>query len=54
VAVLLPKPKGVSVVVGNQKFTICEPTPQKFKRGIGWMSKELRKQPYEIAYVYLK
>jgi hypothetical protein len=54
VDVLLPKPKGVSAVVGNQKFTICEPTPQKFKRGIGWMSKELRKQPYEIAYVYLK
>jgi hypothetical protein len=54
VAVLLPKPKGTSVVVENQRFTICEPTPQKIKRGIGWMSKEVSKQPFEIAYVYKK
>lgn len=54
VAVLLPKPKGNSVAIDNQRFTICEPTPQKLKRGIGWMSKEISKQPYEIAYVYNK
>lgn len=54
VAVLLPKTKGIPVTINNQRFTICEPTPQKLKRGIGWMSKELRKEPYEIAYVYNK
>ena len=54
VAVLLSKPKGISVAVNNQRFTICEPTPQKIKRGIGWMSKAQRQQPFEIAYVYHK
>jgi hypothetical protein len=54
VGVLLPKPKGISVAINNQRFTICEPTPQKIKRGIGWMSKKLRIDPFEIAYVYGK
>lgn len=54
VAVLLPKTKGIPVTINNQRFTICEPTPQKYKRGIGWITKELRKQSYEIAYVYGK
>jgi hypothetical protein len=52
VAVLLSKSKGTPVIINNQRFTICEPTPQKHKRGIGWVSKDLRKQLYEIAYVY--
>jgi hypothetical protein len=54
VAVLLPKTKGIPVTINNQRFTICEPTPQKYKRGIGWISMELRNQSYEIAYVYGK
>ncbi len=54
VAVLLPKTKGIPVTINNQRFTICEPTPQKIKRGIGWMPKELRKDPIEIAFVYNK
>jgi hypothetical protein len=54
VAVLLPKAKGIPLTIKNQIFTICEPTPQKLKRGIGWISKELRKEPFEIAYVYNK
>lgn len=54
VAVLLPKTRGMPITINNKRFTICEPTPQKIKRGIGWVSKELRKEPYEIAYVYNK
>lgn len=54
VAVLLPKTRGIPITINNKRFTICEPTPQKLKRGIGWLSKELRKEPYEIAYVYNK
>ncbi len=54
VAVLLPKVKGIPLTIKNQRFTICEPTPQKLNRGIGWISKELRKEPFEIAYVYNK
>ncbi len=52
VGVQLPKKKGISITIDNQMFTICEPTPQKKKRGIGWMPKEIRRQPFEIAYTY--
>ena len=52
VAVLLPKKNGKQILVDNLSLTICEPTPQKKKRGIGWTPKEIRKQPYEIAYFY--
>jgi len=54
VAVQLPKPKGLGISLNNQVFTICEPTPQKQKHGIGWMSKQQRKDTYEIAYLYQK
>ena len=52
VAVLLPKKNGKQILVDNLSLTICEPTPQKKKRGIGWMPRVIRKQPYEIAYFY--
>lgn len=52
VGVHLPKKKGISISIENQVYTICEPTPQKKKRGIGWMPKEIQKQPFEIAYTY--
>jgi len=52
VAVKLPEQKGRTIKIDNVHFTICEPTPQKTKRGIGWMPKEIRKQPFEVAYVY--
>jgi hypothetical protein len=52
VAVQLPKQKGLTIDIENKKFTICEPTPQRKKRGIGWTPKEIRKQPFEIAYIY--
>ncbi len=52
VAVLLSKKNGKQILVDNLSLTICEPTPQKKKRGIGWMPRVIRKQPYEIAYFY--
>lgn len=54
VAVKLPRQKGQTIEIENEYFTICEPTPQKKKKGIGWMPKAIRKQPFEIAYVYKK
>ncbi|MEY3058947.1 MAG: hypothetical protein RL000_299 [Bacteroidota bacterium] len=54
VAVQLPKPKGLGININGKVFTICEPTPQKIKHGIGWMSKKQRKESYEIAYLYQK
>ena len=52
VAVLLPKKNGKQVLVDNLSLTICEPTPQQKKRGVGWLPRVIRKQPYEIAYFY--
>jgi hypothetical protein len=52
VAVKLPLNRGLTININNDQFTICEPTPQKTKRGIGWMPKEIRKQPFEVAYIY--
>lgn len=52
VGIQLSKKKGFTITVENQTYTICEPTPQNKKRGIGWMPKEIRKQPFEIAYSY--
>lgn len=52
VAVRLPRQKGSTIQIEDDFFTICEPTPQKKKKGIGWMPKEIRRQPYEIAYIY--
>ena len=49
---LLPKKKEKQILVDNRSLTICEPTPQRIKRGIGWMPREIRKQPLEIAYFY--
>jgi hypothetical protein len=54
VAIQLPKPKGIGITINNKVFTICEPTPQEFKHGIGWMSKQQRNETYEIAYLYQK
>lgn len=54
VAVKLPQNKGLTINIENDRYTICEPTPQKIKRGIGWMPREIRKQPFEIAYIYKK
>ena len=52
VAVLLPKKNGKQVLVDNLSLTICEPTPQQKKMGVGWVPRVIRKQPYEIAYFY--
>lgn len=52
VAVKLPQNKGLTINIENDRYTICEPTPQKTKRGIGWMPKEIRNQPFEVAYLY--
>ena len=54
VAVKLPVQKGHMIKIDNSHFTVCEPTPQKVKRGIGWIPREIRKQPFEIAYIYNK
>ena len=52
VAVKFDKPIGTSILYNGQKYTICEPTPQKRDMPLGRISKELAGAKYEVAYVY--
>jgi hypothetical protein len=44
--------KGYTIRHKDTDFTICEPTPQKKSMGIGQISHERKKAPFEIAYAY--
>jgi len=52
VAVKLDKPAGNPIIYEGAAYSICEPTPQKKDLLLGQVPRELRNQPYEIAYVY--
>ncbi|MGZ5222411.1 MAG: hypothetical protein ACXWC7_20150, partial [Chitinophagaceae bacterium] len=51
VAVQFDKPYGKTIEYNGMKYSVCEPTPQKFDLRIGQLSPEFKKQAYEIAYV---
>ncbi|RYD55462.1 MAG: hypothetical protein EOP56_16025 [Sphingobacteriales bacterium] len=52
VAVKFDKPVGKPIVYNGVKYSICEPTPQGEDLSVGEISSDLRKQAYEVAYVY--
>jgi hypothetical protein len=52
VAVKLAKPVGSPIIYNGEKYTICEPTPQKFNLAIGELPPQLKKAKFEIVYVY--
>lgn len=52
VAVKLDKPVGKTIVYNGEKYSVCEPTPQKYDLGIGQLPPHLNNVSYEIAYVY--
>ncbi|OQP60875.1 hypothetical protein A3860_03870 [Niastella vici] len=52
IAVQFNKPVGKPIVYNGNKYTICEPTPQKEDLMVGQLLPELKKAPYEVAYVY--
>jgi len=52
IAVQFNKPIGKPIVYNGNKYSICEPTPQKEDLLLGQMLPELKKAPYEVAYVY--
>lgn len=52
IAIKLDKPLGKPIVYKGEKFSVCEPTPQKENLKPGQMIPGLSKLPYEIAYVY--
>lgn len=52
VAVKFEKPFGKTIDYNGAKYSICEPTPQKYDLLIGQGLPELKKQTYEIEYAY--
>lgn len=53
VAVKFDKPVGKTILYKGNKYSVCEPTPQKMDLGIGELSPALNKIPYEIVYAYM-
>lgn len=52
IAVKFDKPVGKPIIYNGAQYSICEPTPQKQDLPIGAVSRKLKKETYEIAYVY--
>jgi hypothetical protein len=52
VAVKFDKGYGKTIEHNGMKYSICEPSPQKYDLSIGQLLPELRHQTYEVAYAY--
>jgi hypothetical protein len=52
IAVQFNKPVGQPIIYNGNKYTVCEPTPQKEDLMVGQLLPELKKAPYEVSYVY--
>lgn len=52
IAVKFDKPVGRPVIYNGEKYSVCEPTPQVTDLSLGQLLPSLRKQAYEVAYVY--
>lgn len=52
IAVQFDKPRGKTIEYNGNRYSVCEPTPQKEDLPIGKMLASLRKTPYEVVYQY--
>ncbi|HKZ65894.1 MAG TPA: hypothetical protein VJ111_06055 [Chitinophagaceae bacterium] len=52
IAVKFDKPVGHSIVYNGNKYSVCEPTPQKQDLQLGQLSPDLKKTAYEVVYAY--
>ncbi|THU41416.1 hypothetical protein FAM09_04720 [Niastella caeni] len=52
IAVQFDKPYGKPIIYNGNKYSICEPTPQKTDLRIGQLLPELSREAYEVTYVY--
>lgn len=52
IAVKFDKPVGTPIMYKGEKYSVCEPTPQKQDLKLGQLSPNLDKATYEIAYAY--
>lgn len=51
-AVKFDKPVGKTVEYSGNKYSVCDPTPQKQDLDIGQISSKLKKASYEVVYEY--
>jgi hypothetical protein len=52
IAVQFDKPVGRPIIYKGQKYSVCEPTPQKEDLVLGQLLPALKGESYEVAYVY--
>lgn len=52
IAVKFDKPVGKSIIYNGERYTICEPTPQRRDVPMGRIAPELQDKSYEVAVVY--
>nr|WP_242696262.1 hypothetical protein [Longitalea luteola] len=52
IAVQFDKPYGKPIIYNGQKYSICEPSPQRTDLRIGQLLPELSRESYQITYVY--
>lgn len=52
IAVQFNKPMGKPIIYNGNKYSVCEPTPQKEDLPIGHLLASLRKSSYEVVYHY--
>jgi hypothetical protein len=52
IAVQFGKTYGKPIIYNGQKYSICEPSPQKTDLRIGQLLPELSRESYQITYVY--
>ena len=52
VAVKFDKPVGKPILYKGEKYSVCEPTPQKTDLGVGELMPALRHTSFEIVYAY--
>lgn len=52
IAIKFDKPIGKPIVYNGQRYTVCEPTPQKEDLALGELLPSLAKTGYEVVYAY--
>lgn len=52
IAVQFDKPVGKPIIYNGNKYTVCEPTPQKKDLPIGQLQPELKNTDYKVVYHY--
>jgi hypothetical protein len=52
VAVKFDKPVGKPIIYNGEKYSVCEPTPQKEDLALGQQIPTLTRSSYEVVYAY--